>query len=108
MVRMLKGAVQDIINVVVLICSGQSGKYMQRERRLNSSVRGFIYAARNLSSFLRFQLFLSRFLPIENFLPSSCFPESCNLPSLKFEINKLDLTSLSSWPFAFFLCSGFV
>ena len=31
-----------------------------------------------------------------NVLPSSCFPESYNLPSLKSKINKLDLISLSS------------
>ena len=31
-----------------------------------------------------------------NVLPSSCFPESYNLPSFKFKINKLDLISLSS------------
>ena len=31
-----------------------------------------------------------------NVLPSSCFPESYNLPSFKSKINKLDLISLSS------------
>ena len=31
-----------------------------------------------------------------NVLPSSCFPESYNLPSFKSKINKLDLVSLSS------------
>ena len=30
------------------------------------------------------------------FLPSSCFPESYNLPSFKSNVNKLDLISLSS------------
>ena len=31
-----------------------------------------------------------------NVLSSSCFPESCNLPSFKCKIDKLDLVSLSS------------
>ena len=37
-----------------------------------------------------------------NVLPSSCFPESYNLPSLKSRINKLDLLSLSSQCFCSF------
>ena len=47
-----------------------------------------------------------------NILPSSCFPESYNLPSFESKIKKLDLISLSSWPSAFFflpllrLCIG--
>ena len=58
----------------------------------------------------------SSFIPtacnLWNVLPSSCFPASYNLPSFKFKINKLDLISLSSPPFAFFslpllgLCIG--
>ena len=42
----------------------------------------------------------SSFIPgtcnLWNVLPSSCFPESYNLPSFKSKINKLDLISLSS------------
>ena len=37
-----------------------------------------------------------------NVLPSSCFPESYNLPSFNSKINELNLTSLSSLLFAFF------
>ena len=36
-----------------------------------------------------------------NVLPSSCFPESYNLPSFKSNLNELDLISLSSWLLAF-------
>ena len=42
----------------------------------------------------------SSFIPgtchLWNFLSSSCFPESYNLPSFKSKINKLDLIPLSS------------
>ena len=41
-------------------------------------------------------LFIPRTCNLWNVLPSSCFPESYNLPSFKSGINKLDLTSLSS------------
>ena len=37
-----------------------------------------------------------------NVLPSPSFPECYNLPSFKHMTNKLDLISLSSWPFTFF------
>ena len=40
--------------------------------------------------------FIPRTCNLWNVLPSSCFPESHNLPSFKSEINELDLTSLSS------------
>ena len=40
--------------------------------------------------------FIPRTCNLWNVLPSSCFPESCNLPSFKSKINKLDLFSLSS------------
>ena len=40
--------------------------------------------------------FIPRTCNFWNVLPSSCFPESYNLPSLKSKINKLDLISLSS------------
>ena len=55
--------------------------------------------------------FIPRTCNLSNVLPS-CFPESYNWPSFESEINKLDLISLSSWPFAFFflpllgLCIG--
>ena len=53
--------------------------------------------------------FIPRTCNLWNVLPSSCFPKSYNLPSFKSKINKLDLISLSSWPFAFFfLCWGIV
>ena len=41
---------------------------------------------------------------------SSSFPESCNLPSFKSKINKIDLISLSSQPSLslFFICWSFV
>ena len=58
----------------------------------------------------------SSFIPITcnlwNVLPSSCLPESYNLPSFKSNVNKLDLISLSSELLAFFflpllgLCIG--
>ena len=32
---------------------------------------------------------------LRNVLPSSAFPESCNLPTFKSKINKLDLIFLS-------------
>ena len=53
--------------------------------------------------------FIPRTCNLWNVLPSSCFPESYNLPSSKSKINKLDLISLSSYPFAFFFlpCWGF-
>ena len=40
--------------------------------------------------------FIPRTCNLWNILPSSCFPESYNLPSFKSKINKLDLISLSS------------
>ena len=40
--------------------------------------------------------FIPRTCNLWNVLPSSCFPEACNLPSFKSKINKLDLVSLSS------------
>ena len=40
--------------------------------------------------------FLPRTWNLWNVLPSSCFPESYNLPSFKSKINELDLISLSS------------
>ena len=40
--------------------------------------------------------FIPRTCNVWNVLPSSCFPESYNLPSFKSKINKLDLISLSS------------
>ena len=46
--------------------------------------------------------FIPRTCNLWNVLPFSCFPESYNLPSFKSKINKLDLISLSSWPFASF------
>ena len=39
--------------------------------------------------------FIPRTCNLWNVLPSSCFPESYNLPSFKSKINKLDLISLS-------------
>ena len=52
--------------------------------------------------------FIPRTCNLWNVLPSSCFPESYNLPSFKSKINKLDMISLSSYPFAFlFLTSVF-
>ena len=40
--------------------------------------------------------FIPRTCNLWNVLPSSCFPESYNLPSFKSKINKVDLISLSS------------
>ena len=40
--------------------------------------------------------FIPRTCNLWNVLPSSCFPESYNLPSFKSNVNKLDLISLSS------------
>ena len=40
--------------------------------------------------------FIPRTCSLWNVLPSSCFPESYNLPSFKSKINKVDLISLSS------------
>ena len=40
--------------------------------------------------------FIPRTCNLWNVFPSSCFPESYNLPSFKSKINKLDLISLSS------------
>ena len=45
--------------------------------------------------------FIPRTCNLRNVLPSSCFPESYNLPSFKSKINKLDLISLSSLLLAF-------
>ena len=56
--------------------------------------------------------FIPRTCNLWNVLPSSCFPESYNLPSFKSKINKPDLISLSSLLLAFFflpllgLCIG--
>ena len=46
--------------------------------------------------------FIPRTCNLWNVLPSSCFPESYNLPSFKNKINNLDLIPLVSQPFAFF------
>ena len=40
--------------------------------------------------------FIQRTCNLWNVLPSSCFPESYNLPSFKSDVNELDLISLSS------------
>ena len=51
--------------------------------------------------------FIPRTCNLWNVLPSSCFPESYNLPSFKSKINKLDLISLSPLSHSlssFFLC----
>ena len=40
--------------------------------------------------------FIPRTCNLWNVLPSSCFPESYNLPSFKSKTNKLDIISLSS------------
>ena len=40
--------------------------------------------------------FIPRTCNLWNISPSSCFPESYNLPSFKSNVNKLDLISLSS------------
>ena len=40
--------------------------------------------------------FIPRTCNLWNVLPSSCFPESYNVPSFKSNVNKLDLISLSS------------
>ena len=47
--------------------------------------------------------FIPRTCNLWNVLPSSCFPESYNLPSFKSSVNKLDLISLSSYLLAFFV-----
>ena len=54
--------------------------------------------------------FIPRTCNLWNVLPPSCFPESYNLSSFKSKINKLDLISLSSYPFTFFFLPllGFV
>ena len=54
--------------------------------------------------------FIPRTCNLWNVLPSSCFPESYNLPSFKSKINKLDLSlyPLGCSPSSFFLCWGFV
>ena len=46
--------------------------------------------------------FIPRTCNLWNVLPSSCFPESYNLPSFKSKIDRFDLISLSSQPFAVF------
>ena len=52
--------------------------------------------------------FISRTCNLWNVLPSSCFPESYNLPTFKSKINKLDLiwslSPLSLSLSSFFLC----
>ena len=55
--------------------------------------------------------FIPRICNLWNVLPSSCFPESYNLPSFRSKINKLDLISLSLLSLSlssFFLCWGIV
>ena len=55
--------------------------------------------------------FIPRTCSLWNLLPSSCFPESYNLPSFKSKINILDLISLSPLSFSlsfFFPCWVFV
>ena len=47
--------------------------------------------------------FIPRTCNLWSVLPSCLFPESYNLPYFKSKINKLDLISLSSQPFDFFL-----
>ena len=49
--------------------------------------------------------FIPRTCNLWNVLPSSCFPESYNLPHFKSKINKLDLISLSPLSFRFLLSS---
>ena len=46
--------------------------------------------------------FIPRTCNLWNILPSSCFPESYNLPSFKSNVNRLDLISLSSQLLTFF------
>ena len=54
--------------------------------------------------------FIPRTCNLWNVLPSSCFPESYNLPSFKSKINNLILSlyPLSCSLSSFFLCWGFV
>ena len=51
--------------------------------------------------------FIPRTCHLWNVLPSSCFPESYNLPSFKSKTNKRDLIYLSSQPFTFFFLPFF-
>ena len=57
---------------------------------------------RTLSTLSQKSSFIPRTCNLWNVLPSSCSPESYNLPSFKSKTNKLDLISLHSKPFASF------
>ena len=52
--------------------------------------------------------FIPRTCNLWNVLPSSCFPESYNLPSFKSKINKLDLISPLNISLSSFFLSSFV
>ena len=97
------------------------GHYSQEIRDISPVPLGRVRTTRSSAHSHPFQVSLptsqtlshkSSFIPrtcnLWNALPSSCFPESYNLPSFKSKINKLDLIALSSWPFtcSFFPCYG--
>ena len=71
---------------------------LRRVRTTRSSTHShpFQISLPNPRTLSRKSSFIPRTCNLWNFLPSSCFPESYNLPSFKFKINKLDLISLSS------------
>ena len=71
---------------------------LRRFRTTRSSTRSHPFqvslpASRTLS---HKSSFIPRACNLWNILPSSCFPDSYNLPSFKFKINKLDFIHLSS------------
>ena len=67
-----------------------------RTTRSSTHSRPFQVSLPNPRTLSHKSSFIPRACNLWNVLPSSCFPESYNLPSFKSKINKLDLISLSS------------
>ena len=82
---------------------------LRRVRTTRSSTHShpFQVSLPNLRTLSHKSSFIPRTCNLWNVLPSSCFPESYNLPFFKSKINKLDLISLSPLSLSlssFFLC----
>ena len=81
---------QDIIDIIPVP--------LRRVRTTRSSTHShpFQVSLPNPRTLSHKSSFIPRTCNLWNVLPSSCFPESYNLPSFKSNVNKLDLISLSS------------
>ena len=90
--------VNDITIAIIIIITIIIPVPLKRVRTTRSSTHphSFQVSLPNPRTLSHKSSFIPRTCNLWNVLPSSCFPESYNLPSFKSKINKLDLISLSS------------